>query len=151
MITPINTITKLLYSIPFGFVFVDGLVDELVDGLVDELVDGLVDGLVDELECFTGGLLEVEASFIVVGLIKFVVDLCDENLLVGNSCLLLGKAKLVKNDADLVGVTWIGEGLGDKFLVDVGLITTVEYLVGIVGVDVGITPVLGLGVHPFEG
>lgn len=58
-ITPINANTKMLYSIPFGF----------VDGLVDG-VEGLA------------GRLEVEA---VVGLIKFVVNLCDENLVVGNS------------------------------------------------------------------
>ena len=58
-ITPINANTKMLHSIPFGF----------VDGLVDG-VEGLA------------GRLEVEA---VVGLIKFVVNLCDENLVVGNS------------------------------------------------------------------
>lgn len=55
--------------------------------------------------------------------------------------MLLGSVKLVKNDVDSIGVTWLREGLGDKFLVGVGLMTTVECLVEIVGVDVGITPV----------
>lgn len=62
MITPINASTKMLYSIPLGFVV----------------------GLVDGLEGFAG-LLEVEGTATVVGLIKFVVNLCDENLVVGNS------------------------------------------------------------------
>lgn len=103
----------MLYSIPFGF------------------VDGLVDGLEG-----LAGWLEVEATATVVG---FMVNFCDENLVVGNSRVLLGNVKLVKNDADSIGVTWLCKGLGDTFLVNVGLMTTVECLVEIVEVD--ITPV----------